>query len=219
MPSAAPMIARRYLHDEAAERLRALIESGELEPGDRVPEVEISARFGISRTPMREAIKILATEGLLELLPNKGARVTRIGSKEVDEMLEVIGGLEGLAADLACNIVTEKEIEVIEQLHAEMVAAHKARDAEHYAAKNRAIHEAIVAASHNATLIGLYQNLSSRVQRMRYAAPKSEVQWRSAIADHVRIIEFLRNRDGSGLMRLMREHQKSKKDVIVAAYG
>src|SRR5829696_5464504 len=90
-------ISKRYLHDEVADRLRALIREGELEPRARVNELELSERFGISRTPLREAIKILATEGLLELLPNKGARVASISPEETDEVIEVVAGLEGTA--------------------------------------------------------------------------------------------------------------------------
>src|SRR5918997_6239315 len=106
-------ISRRYLHDEVAERLRALIRSGDLEPKARVNELELAARFGISRTPLREAIKILATEGLLELLPNRGARVASISEAELDDMLEVVAGLEGTAAELACRSITDAKVAAI----------------------------------------------------------------------------------------------------------
>src|ERR687898_2596404 len=95
-------IKRRYLHDEVAERLRELIRDGVLEPRARVNELELAERFGISRTPLREAIKILATEGLLDLLPNRGARVASITNQEIDEMIEVVAGHESTPADLAC---------------------------------------------------------------------------------------------------------------------
>src|SRR5688572_22803430 len=114
-------ISRRYLHDEVAERLRALIRSGDLEPKSRVNELELAERFGISRTPLREAIKILATEGLLELLPNRGARVASITNQEIEEMIEVVAGLEATAADLACRRITDGEIAEIEALHRRMV--------------------------------------------------------------------------------------------------
>ena len=97
-------ISRRYLHDEVAERMRELIRSGEMEPKARINEGELTERFGISRTPLREAIKILATEGLLELLPNRGARVASISDGELEEMMEVIAGLEATAGDLACRL-------------------------------------------------------------------------------------------------------------------
>src|ERR1051325_1341723 len=100
-------ISRRYLHDEVAERMRELIFSGEMEPKSRINETELTERFGISRTPLREAIKILATEGLLELLPNRGARVASISDGELEEMMEVVAGWEATAADLACRSITD----------------------------------------------------------------------------------------------------------------
>ena len=102
-------ISRRYLHDEVADRMRELIQSGEMEPKERINESELTERFGISRTPLREAIKILATEGLLELLPNRGARVASITEAELEDMIEVIAGLEATAGDLACRTVSDEE--------------------------------------------------------------------------------------------------------------
>ncbi len=108
--SAIDGIHRRYLHDEVAERIRELVRSGELEPNSRVNELELAERFGISRTPLREAIKILATEGMLELLPNRGARVAAVNEAEIDEMLEVIAGLEANAARLLVKRITDARL-------------------------------------------------------------------------------------------------------------
>src|SRR5918995_1192704 len=116
-------IKRRYLHDEAAERLRELIRDGVLEPRARVNELELSERFGISRTPLREAIKILATEGLLDLLPNRGARVASISEEEADEVIEVVAGLEATAGELACRSITDDEVLAIEAKHGAMLEA------------------------------------------------------------------------------------------------
>jgi len=212
-------ISRRYLHDEVAERLRELIRSGELEPKSRVNELELAERFGISRTPLREAIKILATEGLLELLPNRGARVASITIQEIDEMIEVVAGLEATAADLACKRITGEEVAAIEGLHHRMVAAWKRKDNSGYFMLNRQIHEAIMTASRNATLQGIYENLSGRIQRTRYSAHKTPEQWRRAVAEHEQMIELLKARDSDRLAKLMREHIYGKKEVILATYG
>jgi DNA-binding GntR family transcriptional regulator len=212
-------ISRRYLHDEVAERLRELIRSGELEPKSRVNELELAERFGISRTPLREAIKILATEGLLELLPNRGARVVSITNQEIDEMIEVVAGLEATAADLACQRITDEEVAAIETLHRRMVKAWKQKDNSGYFTLNREIHEAIMAASRNVTLQGIYGNLSGRIQRTRYSAHKTGEQWRKAVEEHEQMIKCLEARDGEKLARIMREHIRGKKPVILAAYG
>ena len=212
-------ISRRYLHDEVADRMRALIQSGEMEPKARINEGELTERFGISRTPLREAIKILATEGMLELLPNRGARVASISGSEIEEMMEVIAGLEATAGDLACRTVSDAEIDAIQVDHEAMVAAWKAGDEAGYFSHNRRIHEAIIAASRNAILASLYQSLSGRIQRSRYSARQTPDQWSRAVAEHGRMIVLLRARDGAGLAVLMREHIRGKKPVIVANYG
>lgn len=217
--SAAQGIARRYLHDEVAERLRALILSGELAPMSRVNELELAERFAISRTPMREAIKILSSEGLLELLPNRGARVATVSEAEIDEMLEVIAGLEANAARLAARRITEGEIARIAKDHDAMVAAYEAGDEPRYFALNRAIHEKLMLAAKNATLSGIYASLSSRIQRFRYSAHKTGEQWSRAVEEHEAMLRLLKARDGEALARLMEAHILGKKAPIAAAYG
>lgn len=212
-------IARRYLHDEVAERLRRLILDGELEPRARVNELELAERFGISRTPMREAIKILATEGLLELLPNRGARVVSINDHELSEMIEVVAGLEAIAGDLAASAITDKEVEAIAEKTGVMVAAWRREDERTYYTLNREIHEAIMAGARNATLAAIYANLSGRVQRTRYTAHKTPEQWKKAVDEHLLMVDLLRARDGAGLAALLRMHIRGKKPVIAAAYG
>lgn len=212
-------ISRRYLHDEVVDRMRDLIQSGELEPRARVNEGELTERFGISRTPLREAIKILATEGLLELLPNRGARVASLSQAEIEEMIEVIAGLEATAADLACRIITDAEVAAIEADHDAMIAAWERRDVGPYFQLNRAIHCAIMTASRNATLGGIYESLSGRVQRSRYAVHQTDDQWAAAVADHERMILLLRARDGAALSVLMRAHLRAKKPVMAASFG
>lgn len=217
--SAIRPVQRSYLHDDVARAIRSLIQSGELRPGARIHEGELADRFGISRTPLREAIKILATEGLLELLPNRGARVVIIAEAEIDEMLEVIAGLEATAGELACQRITPEALGAIRDLHEAMVRAHEAGDIAGYLDHNRAIHEGIVAAAGNATLAAVYTSLSGRVQRARYVARKTEAQRGHAIADHERIFALLQARDGPGLGALLRAHVLARKVEIVATFA
>jgi DNA-binding GntR family transcriptional regulator len=212
-------IQRRYLHDEVAERIRALILAGELEPKSRVNELELSERFGISRTPLREAIKILATEGLLELLPNRGARVASVDAAEIDEMLEVIAGLEANAALLLVNRITAAEIAAVEERHAAMLSAYRLGDEGGYFRENRAIHEAMMAAARNTTLAGIYATISGRIQRFRYTAHKTPEQWSRAIEEHEEMLRLIHARDGEALAKLMRLHILGKKDPIAANYS
>jgi DNA-binding GntR family transcriptional regulator len=212
-------ILRRSLHREVVEGLRELILAGELEPRSRVNEAALCARFDISRTPLREAIKLLAAEGLLELLPNRGARVAALSAVEIEELLQVIGALEGAGAELAAERVTIEELAAIEAMHEGMLEAWNQRDFARYFERNHEIHDAIMAASRCGALQSVYQNLAGRVQRARYAARKTDEQWARAIDDHGLMIILLRRRDGAGLGRLMREHIKSQMAVISAAYS
>jgi DNA-binding GntR family transcriptional regulator len=212
-------ISRRYLHDEVAERLRELIRDGELEPRARVNELELAERFGISRTPLREAIKILATEGLLELLPNRGARVASISEGEVNDTIEVVAGLEATAAELACRAITDAEVAAIEAKHAAMLEAWRRQDNPAYFTLNREIHETIMRASGNPILQGIYATLSGRIQRARYAAHKTPEQWTKAVDEHEEILRLLKARDGERLARVLREHIRGKKPLILATYG
>ena len=210
-------ISRRYLHDEVVQRLRELIMAGELAPGSRINELDLCERFGISRTPLREAVKILATEGLLDLLPNRGARVARLSEAEIEEMVEVVAGLEATAADLACRRITEPELQAIEAQHRAMVDAFRRGDEPTYFALNRDIHDAIMRAARNAALANIYANVSGRIQRARYSARKTPEQWRRAVNEHEQIVRLLRARESEALSLLMREHVRGKKPVIAAA--
>jgi DNA-binding GntR family transcriptional regulator len=212
-------IQRRYLHDEVADRLRDLILTGGLEPRSRVNELELCERFGTSRTPLREAIKILSSEGLVELLPNRGARVASLSAAEIDEMVQVVAGLEAVAAELACRRAEEDEIDAIAADTDAMAQAWSERDETAYFTLNRAIHEGIIAAARNATLKGIYANLSSRIQRMRYTAHKTDEQWRRAMDEHREMVRLLRARDGESLAALMKLHIRGKAEVIAASYG
>ena len=210
---------RRYIHDDVADRLRNLILSGELPPRSRLNELDLAERFGISRTPLREAIKILATEGLLELLPNRGARVAVLSAEEIDDMMLVIGGLEAMAAELACARITAPEVEAIAADHDAMMAHWRAGAEAAYFARNKAIHDAIMAAARNPVLSGLYVNLSGRIARARFVAHKTPAQWKKAVEEHERMLDLLRRRQGVRLARLMRAHLSGKTPVIAAAYG
>jgi DNA-binding GntR family transcriptional regulator len=213
------VILRRSLHHEVVEKLRELILAGELEPRSRVNEAALCEQFGISRTPLREAIKLLAADGLLDLLPNRGARVAALSESEIDEIIQVVGALEALAGELACQRITEQELSAIETSNTDMVDAWKAKDYPRYFERNREIHEAIMTASRNSTLQTVYRSLSGRVQRARFSAHKTEQQWRRAIDDHNLMVILLQRRDGAALAQLMRDHIKNMKVFISAAYS
>ena len=173
--------------------------------------------FGISRTPLREALKVLAAEGLIELLPNRGARVRQLSRRDLEELFEVMGGLEGLAGRLACESITDEEVAGIERLHYEMYGYYLHRDMHGYFRVNQLIHERIVAASRNETLRATYANFAGRIRRVRYSAnfARKRQRWAEAMREHEAILDALRRRAGSELSDILFQHLRNKRAAAV----
>src|SRR5712671_1445604 len=152
-------IAKASLHNEAVARIRDMIMEGQLEPGTKVSEKDLCELFGISRTPLREALKVLASEGVIVLLPHRGARVAQLTGKDMADLFQVMGSLEGLAGELACARITEEAVNEIRALHHEMLAHYTRGDRIAYFAANQAIHEAIIVAADNSVLTLMYESL------------------------------------------------------------
>jgi DNA-binding GntR family transcriptional regulator len=203
-------ISRRPLHEEAVDRLRDLIVQGQLAPGARLNERLLCQELGISRTPLREAIKLLASEGLVALLPHRGAQVAPIEPGQLAETLAVMGALEALAGELACQHAPAERIDEIRRLHEEMLAMHERGDLASYFRHNQAIHQKIVEASGNATLANMYRQLNANVLRARYMANLSRERWDEAVREHEQIIAALTARDVARLRRLLKDHLAHK---------
>jgi DNA-binding GntR family transcriptional regulator len=214
LPSAADSIQRRTLHDELTERLKDLIFEGHLLPGQKIPERELCERFGVSKTPLREALKVLASEGIVTLRPNRGAIVSTLTVEELDELFPVIGALEALAGEIACSRITDAEVVEIRKRHDAMVGHWKRRNLQRYFARNREIHEAILDATRNETLKSTYRGLSGRVLRARYIANMSPDRWAQAVAEHEAIIEALSERDGRRLSEILKAHLANKLETV-----
>ncbi|MGH8747407.1 MAG: GntR family transcriptional regulator [Burkholderiales bacterium] len=208
---------RRPLHEEAVDQLRDLIVRGELTPGSRLNERVLSARLGISRTPLREAIKLLATEGLVHLLPNRGAIVAPIEREGIGEILAVMAALESLAGELACTQASDQAVAEIRALHFEMLAMHARRDLDGYFRYNQAIHLKLVEASGNAVLAQTYRQLNANVRRVRYMANLSPERWDAAVREHDAILAALAARDAARLKRLLRDHLSAKLAAVLEA--
>ncbi|QTF92114.1 GntR family transcriptional regulator [Halomonas sp. BM-2019] len=206
-------IRQSTLHGEVAERIRDMIIEGTLAPGSRVPEKQLCEQFGVSRTPLREALKVLAFEGFVELLPNRGARVAKLTRAALKNTFEVMQSLEALAGELAGERITEAELANIEALHHQMLTHYKNGNMQEYLLANQQIHEAIVVASQNDVLIDVYKSLNQRVRRVRFTAELSKDYWSKAIGDHEAMVEALRARDGAALGQVLRRHLRDKVEV------
>lgn len=203
-------IIRRPLHEEATDRLRDLIVQGRLAAGTRLNERLLTAQLGLSRTPLREAFKVLATEGLVELLPNRGAIVSQMDPVRLSESLAVMGALEALAGELACRQASDAQINEIRALHYEMLAYHARGDLAGYFKFNQAIHMKIVKYSGNAVLYNIYRQMNGNVRRARYMANLSKERWDAAVREHDEILAALSARDVKRIRALLADHLAHK---------
>jgi DNA-binding GntR family transcriptional regulator len=207
----------RLLAAEVVERLRDMIIQGELAPGVKLNERVLCERLRTSRTPVREAIKYLASEGLVELLPNRGAIVTPITAATVREMFELLGALEALAGELACVKASDADIAEIRALHYQMLAHHARGELAPYFRCNQAIHMRLVESAGNATLANTYRALNGHVRRARYMANLSRERWDHAVDEHQKILDALTRRDSALLPALLRSHLSNKMAVVLEA--
>lgn len=209
-----PRIQRRTLHEEVLERLRDMIIEGRLEPGQRINEGAVGAQLGVSRTPLREAIKSLASEGLVEMQPAKGAVVRRFSLRDLREILEVIKSLEQLGGRIACAQATDAQIAEVVALHERMMALYAEQNRLEYFKLNQAIHSAIVAASGNAVLMEMHETLQARIKRLRFIGNEGPSKWAGAVAEHEGMIVALKKRDGEALAVEIGKHMDHTLDRV-----
>lgn len=205
------------LAESAADALRDLIVHGDLSPGLRLNERMLCERLAISRTPLREALKALASEGLVELQPNRGAIVTPLTVPKVREIFQVMGALEALAGQLACAHASDADIAEIRALHYQMVAHHARGELAEYFRYNQAIHLRIVEAGGNATLAQSYRQFNAHVRRARYMANLAQDRWDKAVAEHEDMLAALVARDAPRLQAQLRDHLGNKMLSVLAA--
>ena len=208
-------IPRAALHEQVAYRLRELLVEGAIAPGAKLNERELALQLNVSRTPLREAIKMLAAEGLVELLPNRGAVAVSLSEQDVRNTFEVMAGLEGMSGELAAQRITDEQLTEIQALHFEMMAAHARRDLSTYYRINAQIHRAINTAANNDVLTTTYSQVNARLQALRFRSNQDEAKWSRAVAEHGQMIEALTQRDGAALKAVLVQHLHHKRDVVI----
>jgi DNA-binding GntR family transcriptional regulator len=196
----------RSLHEAVAARLRDLIVEGRLPEGSRIVERELCEQLAVSRTPLREAFKVLAVEGLVEILPNRGAVVSVLGPREAREMLAVIARLEAFAGELACAQATDAEIENISAMHRRMLELYERQARMEYFRLNQEIHLEVVRVARNNALRSIHTRLHARMKRIRFRGNDSPENWARAVADHEEIVQGLLRRDGSSVGAALQRH-------------
>ncbi len=201
-------IVRQSLHEAIVSRVRDMIIEGGLAAGTRIHEGNLGKELGVSRTPLREALKFLASEGLIELSPGRGAVVRRFGAKDVQDSLIVLGTMEALAGRLACAQATDEQIGEVRRMHDEMIELYRSGRRLAYFKLNQAIHSAILQLSGNDPLIDVHGLLQARLRRIRYTGHEGPGNWAGAVADHEEMVEALEARDAERLSHILNAHME-----------
>lgn len=209
-------ISRSALHETVAAQLRDLITEGVLAPGDRLNERVLCEQLQVSRTPLREACKVLAAEGLIRLLPHRGAVVTQLSVEAVAHTFELMGALEAANGELAASRATVEDIRTVSRLTREMKSAHARQDLPAYYRLNQAIHERIASAAGNPVLAETYRTTNARLQAFRFRSNLDRAKWKLAMKEHEVIAQALAARDAGRLGSLLREHLAHKRDIVLA---
>jgi DNA-binding GntR family transcriptional regulator len=199
-------VPRTGLHEQAAKKLRALIVRGDLLPGEPLLEVGLSEALGISRTPLREALKQLAAEGLVELRLNRGAVVAPLRRDELAELFEAVSGIERCAAELAAQRMTASDLDRLAALQTRIERHRDRGELRDYFEINQQIHSAIVGFARNGVLRQSHEALLARAERARFFALSADGRWDESIREHRQIFAALKAGDAERAGRLMARH-------------
>lgn len=202
----APRRLRGSMHEDVTGLVRDMIIRHELKPGQWIGEAKLSQKLGVSRTPLREALKALAAEKLVELHAFRGAAVTDLSPDQVVYLFETQAILESQAIELACARATDQEIAAFAKQHRRMVGFFEKGDRRSYFALNQLLHTAVVGMSHNPVLIEIHASVIVQVERARFKALDIGDRWKQSADQHEDILEALEKRDGKRAALLMREH-------------
>ena len=194
------------LRDLVFNTLRQAILKGELKPGERLMEIQLAEKLGVSRTPIREAIRKLELEGLVLMIPRRGAEVAKISHKSLQDVLEVRGALEELATDLACQRIDEEQLAALHEAEDRFKKAVATSTEMEIAEADEAYHDIIYNATGNKRLIQMINNLREQMYRYRLEYIKDEAQRGTLINEHEKILEAIRIRDIIRAKALMKEH-------------
>ena len=203
------------LRDVVFNTLRKAILTGELKPGERLMEIHLANRLGVSRTPIREAIRKLELEGLVIMIPRRGAEVAQITEKSLKVVLEVRRALDALCAELACDRISEEGMEDLKEACAQFEKATKSKDATVIAKADVALHDIIVAATGNQRLVQLVNNLAEQMYRYRFVYIKDESQHERLIEEHRMIYESIRKKDKEAAARAAKLHIDNQEKSVM----
>ena len=203
------------LRDVVFNTLRQAILKGELAPGERLMEIQLAQKLGVSRTPIREAIRKLELEGLVLMIPRRGAEVARISEKSLKDVLEVRRSLEELAIELACQRMTEEDMQALEEAQKAFKAAIDQGDAMKIAETDEAYHDVIYHSTRNKRLVQILNNLREQMYRYRVEYLKRDGVFPQLIAEHEAIIRHIENNEKEKATEVMCRHIDNQVEAVI----
>jgi DNA-binding GntR family transcriptional regulator len=217
-PRNVPILETEPLHMRAARHLREMIIDGRLRPWAPIDEKSMCEQFGTSRTPLREALKVLAAEGLIELLPRRGAVVAGISVKDLREKFAIVRVLEAHAASTICESASPEQIQELESIHRQLIAAHKKRNQKLYFELNEKFHRGVVAATGSKTLIDLHASLVGHLRRARFTVMSAHTMAPDFVEDHQRIMLAIAARKATVAAKEFIKHQIAVERETIAYF-
>jgi len=207
------------LHQEIVSRIRKMIQKGTLVRGQKVNEKDLCESMGVSRTPVREALRQLTSEGLIQLIPHKGAFVSRPCIEEISDLFEVMSVLEGTCARLAATLMKEKDLQKIEALHKELEAHYRNRDHEAYLKTNHVFHVFIQELTGNRVLNDVINGLKQKILLYRQKQLYQPERFDQSIQEHRNLLGAFRTRDPESAESLMKHHLLMQCKALVRLYA
>ena len=201
-------LQRHSLHDQLVAKLREMILNSELRPGSALPEKMLCESFGVSRTPLREAFKVLASEGLIELRPHRTPQITLIDPDEIAAVFEVMVALERLVGLRSASLATPKEIAAIDAMHAHLVVLHRDGSRAAYFSMNQQIHAEIARLAGNPVLQTTWAALTAKILRARSLANFDAKRGDESINEHEHFMALLRAGEAEGFADALSEHMR-----------
>ena len=204
-----------HLHEATFQQLRSLLVEGVITPGSKLNERELAQSLKVSRTPIREAIKRSAADGLVELIANRGAIAIQLTKEDVLNTFNVIAQLEGYSGELAAKNISDSALSELEALQYEMMASYARRDLSSYYKLNLRIHQLINQAANNPILSQLFTQVNARIESFRFRSNQDGVKWERAVQEHQEMILALKMHDSERMRKVMIQHVMHKRDVVI----
>ena len=202
------------LRDVVFQTLREAILKGDLKPGERLMELQLASKLGVSRTPIREAIRMLELEGLAVTMPRKGAEVARMTEKDMEDVLQIRKALDELAVGLACDNMTEESLEQIYVALKNFEESTRSRDVKKIAQADVEFHDTIYQAADNPKLVNMLNNLREQMYRYRVEYLKNDTVYPRLIEEHEKIYEGLKRKDKETVVEIVSHHVMIQELVV-----